>query len=107
MIRLHLIQASYFLAAALFIFSLRWMSHPKTARRGVFAGVAGMTLAIVGTLIDPHVHYFTWIAVAFVIGTIIGDQFQVCLSRSSKAPDACAALATSATGGVASSREPR
>ncbi len=72
MIRLHLIQASYFLAAALFIFSLRWMSHPKTARRGVFAGVAGMTLAIVGTLIDPHVHYFTWIAVAFVIGTIIG-----------------------------------
>src|SRR5688572_1066166 len=70
--RVHLIQGSYFLAAALFIFSLRWMSHPKTARRGVFAGVAGMALAIIGTLIDPHVHHLTWIAVAAVIGTIVG-----------------------------------
>ena len=67
MIRTHLIQGSYFLAAGLFIYSLRWMSHPKTARRGVIAGVAGMALAIIGTLIDPHVHHLTWIAVAFIV----------------------------------------
>src|SRR5688572_12582154 len=48
------------------------MSDPKTARRGVGAGVLGMTLAIVGTLVDPHVKYFTWIAIAFVVGTAIG-----------------------------------
>jgi NAD(P) transhydrogenase subunit beta len=72
MIRIHLIQGSYLAAAALFILSLRWMSDPKTARRGVFAGVGGMALAIVGTLIDPHIHSVTWIAVAFVIGTAIG-----------------------------------
>ena len=39
----------------------------------------------------------------FMIGTIIGDQFQVCLSRSNSAPEACAALAIGATGGVARS----
>ena len=70
--RTHYIQASYFVAAALFILSLRWMSDPKTARRGVFAGVGGMALAIAGTLLDPEIVGFTWIAIACVIGTIIG-----------------------------------
>ncbi len=37
----HLTQASYLAAAALFVFSLRWLSSPKTARQGVVAGVAG------------------------------------------------------------------
>ena len=30
----HLIQLSYFAAAVLFIMSLRWLNHPRTARRG-------------------------------------------------------------------------
>jgi NAD(P) transhydrogenase subunit beta len=68
----HLTQASYLAAAALFIFSLRWLSNPKTARRGVGAGVAGMSLAIVGTLLHPEIVSFKWIAVALVIGTAIG-----------------------------------
>jgi NAD(P) transhydrogenase subunit beta len=70
--RLHVIHATYLVAAALFILSLRWMSDPKTARRGVFAGVGGMALAIAGTLLDPEIVSVTWIAVAFVIGTAIG-----------------------------------
>jgi NAD(P) transhydrogenase subunit beta len=65
-------QASYLAAAALFILSLRWLSDPKTARRGVAAGVGGMTLAIVGTLLHPEIVNFTWIVVAFVVGTVIG-----------------------------------
>src|SRR5262249_7436965 len=63
---------SYLLASGLFIFSLRWLSRPETARRGVAAGVAGMTLAIVGTLLHPEVAHYEWIAVAVVVGTIIG-----------------------------------
>jgi NAD(P) transhydrogenase subunit beta len=70
--QLHLIQASYLAAAALFIMSLRWLSDPKTARRGVAAGAAGMALAIFGTLVDPNIQGYTWIAIAFVIGTVIG-----------------------------------
>ena len=68
----HLTQASYLAAAALFILSLRWLSDPKTARRGVAAGVAGMAAAIVGTLLHPEIVNYTWIAVACVVGTAIG-----------------------------------
>ena len=68
----HLTQATYLLAAALFILSLRWLNHPRTARRGVAAGVAGMTAAIVGTLLYPGIVNYTWIAAAFVVGTAIG-----------------------------------
>ena len=72
MIAEHLTQASYLAAAALFILSLRWLSNPKTARRGVAAGVAGMTAAIAGTLLHPDIVSFKWIAVAIVVGTAIG-----------------------------------
>ena len=44
----HLTQASYLAAAALFILSLRWLSDPKTARRGVTAGVGGMAAGGLG-----------------------------------------------------------
>jgi proton-translocating NAD(P)+ transhydrogenase subunit beta len=71
-IRDHLTQATYLAAAALFILSLRWLSNPKTARRGVAAGVAGMAAAIIGTLLHPDIVSFSWIAVAFVVGTIVG-----------------------------------
>ena len=37
MIAEHLTQASYLVAALLFILSLRWLNHPSTARRGVAA----------------------------------------------------------------------
>jgi H+-translocating NAD(P) transhydrogenase subunit beta len=68
----HFTQASYLLAAALFILSLRWLSDPKTARRGVLAGVAGMAAAVVGTLVHPEIVNYTWIVVAVVVGTAIG-----------------------------------
>src|SRR5262245_40591734 len=68
----NLLQLSYFAAAVLFILSLRWLNSPKTARRGVLAGVAGMTAAIVGTLMAPEIVDYKWIAVGLVVGTIAG-----------------------------------
>jgi NAD(P) transhydrogenase subunit beta len=68
----HLIQFSYFAAAILFILSLRWLNHPRTARRGVAAGVAGMAAAIVGTLLAPEIVEYQWIAGGLVVGTVIG-----------------------------------
>jgi NAD(P) transhydrogenase subunit beta len=67
-----LIQFAYLVATGLFVFSLKWLSHPTTARRGVFAGVVAMTFAIGGTLLAPDIVNYTWIVVAFVIGTAIG-----------------------------------
>jgi NAD(P) transhydrogenase subunit beta len=66
------IQVTYLVSAALFIFSLRWMNDPKTARHGVFAGVAAMALAVGGTLLHHDIVGYTWIAVAIVLGTIAG-----------------------------------
>ena len=73
----HLAQASYLIAATLFILSLRWLNHPSTARRGVAAGVAGMAAAIIGTLLHPGLGYGP-IVVAMIVGTIIGVRCRGC-----------------------------
>jgi NAD(P) transhydrogenase subunit beta len=67
-----LIEIAYLIATALFILSLKWLSSPTTARRGVFAGEAGMALAIAGTLLHRGIVDYKWIAIALVLGTIIG-----------------------------------
>jgi NAD(P) transhydrogenase subunit beta len=82
----NLTQGSYLVASALFIFSLRWLSRPDTARRGVLAGVLGMTLAVVGTLLHPEVVHFEWIAIAvvalvwkiFFSGSLMGAPCRCC-----------------------------
>jgi proton-translocating NAD(P)+ transhydrogenase subunit beta len=67
-----LIEVSYLIATALFILSLKWLSSPTTARRGVLAGEAGMVLAIAGTLLHQGIVDYKWIAIALVLGTVIG-----------------------------------
>src|ERR1700743_2399818 len=67
-----LIEIIYLIASALFILSLKWMSSPATARRGLFAGEIGMVLAIAGTLLHHGILSYTWIAVGLVLGAIIG-----------------------------------
>ncbi|HZS70724.1 MAG TPA: NAD(P)(+) transhydrogenase (Re/Si-specific) subunit beta, partial [Candidatus Acidoferrum sp.] len=54
------------------ILSLKWMSAPPTARRGVLAGEIGMVLAIGGTLLNREIVEWKWIVIALVLGTIIG-----------------------------------
>jgi H+-translocating NAD(P) transhydrogenase subunit beta len=68
----HLIEVAYLIATALFVLSLKWMSSPSTARRGVRAGELGMLLAIVGTLLHQGIVDYKWIAIALVLGSIIG-----------------------------------
>src|SRR5438093_13194737 len=68
----YIIEIVYLIASALFILSLKWMSSPRTARRGVWAGEIGMVLAIGGTLLHHGIVDYTWIAVALVLGTLIG-----------------------------------
>jgi H+-translocating NAD(P) transhydrogenase subunit beta len=68
---LQVMEVTYLIASALFILSLKWMSSPATARRGVWAGELGMLLAIVGTLLHHGMDY-KWVAAALVLGTIIG-----------------------------------
>jgi len=67
-----IIETTYLIATALFILSLKWLSSPATARRGVWAGEAGMLLAIVGTLMHQGIVSYRWIVIALVLGTMIG-----------------------------------
>jgi len=67
-----IVQFAYMIATVFFIFSLHWMKDPKTARQGVFAGIAAMAVAIISTLIDPKIVNWEWISVAIVLGFIVG-----------------------------------
>jgi NAD(P) transhydrogenase subunit beta len=68
----YVIEVIYLVASALFIFSLKWMSSPATARHGIWAGEIGMVLAIAGTLLHHGIVDYKWIAVGLVLGSGIG-----------------------------------
>jgi NAD(P) transhydrogenase subunit beta len=67
-----IIEVLYLIASVLFILSLKWMSSPTSARHGIWAGEAGMLLAICGTLLHHGIVDYRLIAIALVLGTIIG-----------------------------------
>ena len=61
----------YVVAAVLFIFDLKMLSHPRTAVRGNKLGSLGMVLAIAATLISGKFDW-TYIILGIAIGSIIG-----------------------------------
>src|SRR5258705_3534692 len=65
-------QLGYLVASALFIFALHWMNTPTTARKGVYAGVAGTAMAVVVTWAEPSVVHHLWIILAIAAGFIVG-----------------------------------
>ena len=67
-----LIQLIYLVSTALFILSLKWMSHPSTARRGIVAGVVAMVAAVGGTLMTPGLESYYWIIGAIAVGCVVG-----------------------------------
>jgi NAD(P) transhydrogenase subunit beta len=73
-VREHIVNLIYLVAAMGFALSLKWMSQPPTARRGILAGEIGFGLAVAATLINPDFtnEGFVLIAIALVIGTAIG-----------------------------------
>jgi NAD(P) transhydrogenase subunit beta len=66
------IQLTYLLAASLFIFGLKKLGSPATARNGNVIAAVGMLLAVVATLLDQHVLNYEMILIGLVIGSVIG-----------------------------------
>jgi proton-translocating NAD(P)+ transhydrogenase subunit beta len=62
----------YLVAAICFIFSLKGLSSPKSARSGNWIGMVGMSIAIVTTLFHPSISGTTLIFIGLLIGAIIG-----------------------------------
>ena len=68
----YLTDFSYIIAIAFFILSLKWLSSPATARRGVLIGEIGAAMAVATTFFNPDLVRFKWILIALLIGVIIG-----------------------------------
>lgn len=62
----------YLIASTLFIFGIKLLSSPKTARKGNLYGAAGMLLAIIVTLLSREIVSFTAILLGILIGSAIG-----------------------------------
>jgi NAD(P) transhydrogenase subunit beta len=71
-LRLYFIEFSYLLASILFIFGLKGMSHPETAKRGMHLAEFGMLMAIIGTLLHFEIVNYTWIILGLVLGSLLG-----------------------------------
>ncbi|MEE9252887.1 MAG: NAD(P)(+) transhydrogenase (Re/Si-specific) subunit beta [Thermodesulfobacteriota bacterium] len=62
----------YLVAAVLFIFGLKMLSSPRTARRGNMLAMLGMLIAIVITLLDRQIISWPYIMVGIIIGSAVG-----------------------------------
>ena len=67
----HITSLAYIVSAALFIFGLKMLSSPETARRGNLVSAGGMFLAVVFTLARAGLD-FKWIALGVAVGAAIG-----------------------------------
>src|SRR3954467_15272743 len=70
----NLASVAYIAATMLFILSLGGLSNPETSRRGNLYGMVGMTIAVLATVLGPHVTTggYPWIAGAMALGAVIG-----------------------------------
>ena len=67
-----LIEITYLISSVLFLFGIKKLASPKTARQGNFLAALGMFLAVVVTLFDQHVLTYEWIIIGIVVGSAIG-----------------------------------
>jgi NAD(P) transhydrogenase subunit beta len=70
--RTTLIELAYLLAGAAFIVALKWLSSPRTARRGNLVGATGMLVAVAATLVHQDILRYEYILVGVIIGSAIG-----------------------------------
>ncbi len=63
---------AYIVSAILFIYGLKELSSPATARRGNIISSVGMLIAVTVTLLAQGIIDFRWIAVGVIVGAIIG-----------------------------------
>ena len=67
-----IIQLGYVVAAGLFIFGLKMLGSPDTARRGNGLSAIGMLVAIIAALLDQGIVQYEYILGGMVVGGLIG-----------------------------------
>ena len=66
------IEITYLVSSILFIYGIKMLSSPKTARKGNLYAAIGMFLAIAATLVDQNVLTYEWIIIGAIIGSLVG-----------------------------------
>jgi NAD(P) transhydrogenase subunit beta len=74
-LRASVIAVSYIVAAVLFIFGLKQLSSPATARAGNRLAAVGMVIALVATLVDRQILSYWTIGLGMLVGAVIGIYF--------------------------------
>ncbi|HEX2722829.1 MAG TPA: NAD(P)(+) transhydrogenase (Re/Si-specific) subunit beta [Gemmatimonadaceae bacterium] len=69
------IAVAYIAAAVLFIFGLKRLSSPATARSGNQLAALGMMVALGATLLDRQILSFWTIGIGMIVGAAIGTYF--------------------------------
>jgi NAD(P) transhydrogenase subunit beta len=67
-----LVNFAYIVSAVLFIYGLKELGSPATARRGNFISAIGMFIAVLVTLFAQGIIDYRWIAIGIVAGAVIG-----------------------------------
>lgn len=70
-----LINLVYIVSAVMFIYGLKLLTSPVTARTGNFISAVGMFLAVVVTLVNGGIIDYKWIALGIIVGGLIGGLF--------------------------------
>ena len=71
-----IIDISYLIGAICFIYGLKMLSHPRTARNGNSIASLGMMIAVITTIYLGRVDIsLPMLAIAIIIGSIIGVFF--------------------------------
>jgi NAD(P) transhydrogenase subunit beta len=73
------VELAYLVAAVLFIFGLKWLSSPTTARRGNFISSLGMLIAVLATLLLQKFDYKL-----ILLGSVIGAGVGAWMARAVK-----------------------
>ena len=74
----YILEIAYLIASVLYIYGLKMMSGPKTARKGNLWAAAGMFIAVVATVFlykdgaGNHLTNLPWIGGGIAVGTILG-----------------------------------
>jgi H+-translocating NAD(P) transhydrogenase subunit beta len=74
-VRESIIAVAYIISAVLFIFGLKRLSSPATARSGNQLAAFGMVLALAVTLLDRQIISFWTIGMGMLLGAAIGTYF--------------------------------
>ena len=67
----------YVISSVLFIFGIKRLSHPRTARSGNLIASSGMLIAVITTLVISKSLNYELIGIGIIIGAFIGAFFAI------------------------------